>query len=139
MGMAKCWLEAQPDPPEEFIKTIQSHRDFSIFETTHAYPEFNSKFDNYGNGRNHDLLIVGTINGDKVVVGIEGKVDEEFGPTVQNRYQKALDKREAGELTNAPERIEGLIMSLFNSSQTKSVFELRYQLLHSVTGELLAP
>lgn len=133
---ARCWLASQPDAPLEFIKTINSSASFSGFNPNIASPEFESHFDNFGHGRQHDMLIIGTINSENVIVGVEAKVDEEFGKTIQNTYQGVVVKRLKNKSTNAPERIEGLIKALFDQSYYKKAFKLRYQLLHSIAGTL---
>ena len=47
-------------------------------------PEQEKRFDAYGRGRMHDLGITGsTAAGQSLFVGVEAKVDETFGPTIE--------------------------------------------------------
>lgn len=99
-------------------------------------PEFESRFDKYGHGREHDLAILGsTFAGKKVFIGVESKVDEKFGDTIGKAYLRAKAKELNGEKTNAPKRIERLLETSFDTIK-ESDFNLRYQLLFSTAGTL---
>jgi len=100
-----------------------------------AYPEFEVRFDNYQNGRKHDLGLFGrTKVGKNIFVGIEAKVDEEFGNTIEIEYANAVNARKNGEYTNKPERIKALMQDFFSSQIKKPYSTLRYQLLHGLAG-----
>jgi len=99
-------------------------------------PEFEQRFDEYGRGRVHDLGIFGaTSAGDSLFVGVEEKVDESFGPRVQEVYLKAKARQITGESTKAPERIEGLLARHFVTPDP-GMFDVRYQLLYGTAGTL---
>jgi hypothetical protein len=101
-----------------------------------AIPEYEVRFDQYGRGRVHDLGIFGsTESGQKVFVGIEAKVDEPFGASVQESYLAAKAKQITGVSTNAPERIEQLLALHFKEPDP-TMFEVRYQLLYVTAGTL---
>lgn len=101
-----------------------------------AIPEFEVRFDNFGNGREHDLGLFGKTDSNKrVFVGVEAKVDESFNEKISDIYIKAKSKELNGESTNAPKRIEKLIQRNFNNI-TPDKFNLRYQLLYSTVGTL---
>ncbi|RCW31373.1 DUF6946 family protein [Marinilabilia salmonicolor] len=103
-----------------------------------AYPEYQVRFDEYGHGREHDLGIYGeTQSGRTIFVGVEAKVDETFGDTIQKRYLSEKAKELNEEKTNAPKRIEELLQFNFNQI-SRSDFDLRYQLLHTTAGTLAA-
>ncbi|MBP7735463.1 MAG: hypothetical protein KA369_05765 [Spirochaetes bacterium] len=100
-------------------------------------PEFETRFDKYGSGRKHDLLIIGQLNKDKIVIGIEAKVDEPFSNKLIKEYllQKQLDIWN-GENSNVPARIEELLKAIFQKKFTIKHLELRYQLVYSIASIL---
>ena len=105
-------------------------------ELERAVPEFEVRFDQFGQGRVHDLAIYGnTYSGKSLFVGVEAKVDEPFGLTVRDAYLSAKAKQIAGEKTNAPDRIEKLLKQHF-TRPNPSMFDVRYQLLYATAGTL---
>jgi hypothetical protein len=103
-----------------------------------AVPEYELRFDEFGQGRVHDLGIFGTTAvGQSVFVGLEAKVDEPFGASVLDTYLEAKARQIVGESTKAPERIEKLLELHFTTSDV-SMFDLRYQLLYATAGTLAA-
>ena len=80
-----------------------------------------------GNGRNHDLLMIG----EDFVVGIEAKVSEPFGEEISTELIEASDNKKG--------RIDKLANELFGCeiNEVKDGLELRYQLLTGVYGTLL--
>jgi len=99
-------------------------------------PELELKFDQYGQGRVHDLGIYGqTASGKSLFVGVESKVDESFNKTIADVYLQAITKRIGGGRTKAPDRIEKLLRDHFRKPE-KEVFDLRYQLLYATAGTL---
>ena len=52
-----------------------------------AYPEYHTEIDKFGKGRMHDLAI--KCNENEVFVGIEVKVNEDFGPSLKSKYNGA--------------------------------------------------
>lgn len=102
-----------------------------------AIPEYEVKFDKYsGNGRKHDLGVFGTMDGKPLFVGVEAKVDEEFGTTVAGQLVDAMSKRWNGKSTNAPERLGNLLKRFFPTEIKKKHADLRYQLLTAIAGTL---
>ncbi len=103
-----------------------------------ASPELETRFDRFGRGRKHDLLIIGDKANEKIVIAVEAKVDEGFGnDTVESYYMKAILKRLSGVATNVPGRVEGLIQALFKQPYSKNIISLQYQLLHAVAATLV--
>jgi len=101
-------------------------------------PEMEVRFDQFGRGRMHDLGISGrTASGKTVFVGVEAKVDEPFGAPVRMVYLDAKRRRDAGESTNAPARIEQLFKLHFGD-RDPTTSEVRYQLLYATAGTLAA-
>ena len=112
-----------------------------------AIPEYLARFDSYpGNPSNLDLGITGSmgrlIRKRNLFVGLEAKVNETFGNTVDSRYSSAIRTRNAGKKTNAPERVQGLLSEYFRvtGSMESSPFErVRYQLLTGTAGTVARP
>ena len=90
-------------------------------------PEANTVLPCKGNGRNHDLLMIG----EDFVVGIEAKVSESFGEEISTELIEASDNKKG--------RIDTLANKLFGCkiNEVKDGLELRYQLLTGVYGTLL--
>src|SRR5690554_4499967 len=106
----------------------------AIFEK--AEPEYQVRFDRYGQGREHDLVLWGkTKEGKSLFVSVEAKVDESFNATVLDAYIKAKARELNGERTNAPNRIERLLQQHIPKI-SKSDFNLRYQLFYATSGTL---
>ena len=91
-----------------------------------AYPEFEVNFDQFRNGREHDLGVFGqTKNGQSVFVGIEAKVNEEFGVLVKEAYDRGC---------NTTDRIKGIVKNIFDAQEVEKFLALRYQLLYGLAG-----
>jgi hypothetical protein len=104
-----------------------------------GYIEYEVKFDEYKNGRVHDLGIWGKTNSNKTIfVGIESKVDEPFNETVKEVYIKNKKEEKNGEKSNTLKRIEKLLERIFSTITeiTENQFEIRYQLLYSTVGTI---
>lgn len=91
-------------------------------------PEYQTKFDNYGKGRMHDLAIKGKNSKTSFFVGVEAKVNEAFGTKLCSAYKNSL-KRES---TNFPARIEELLANYFPQITLDS--DLPYQLFYSTVS-----
>ena len=102
-----------------------------------AVPELEVRFDKYGKGRFHDIGIYGRgqDSNKSLFVGVEAKVDEPFGDVVQDVYDRAMARRNAGTTTNAPERITDLLQIHFPSGPSE-MWQIRYQLLYATMGTL---
>jgi hypothetical protein len=83
-----------------------------------------------GEHRNHDLLLVGSAGGERTVVGVEAKNDEDFGRRIGDYH--AL--RSSGDVrSNVPARIELLVEGLFWTASGGGA-ALRYQLFTAAAG-----
>lgn len=87
-------------------------------------PEANTPLPGKGNGRNHDLLMIGK----DFVAGIEAKVTEPFGNTIQKELK--------GSSENKKYRTDTLVKELFNCEIDEDIEDLRYQLLTGTMGTL---
>ncbi len=120
----------------EYIRARVSDAIGQQVEFQKAIPEYKVNFDEFRRGRVHDLAICGiTDSGRSLFVGVEAKVDESFGKTAREEYLAAKARQIAGESTNAPERIEGLLKMHFADSDP-GMFDVRYQLLYATAGTL---
>ena len=97
-------------------------------------PQHEVCFDEYRNGRVHDLGLFGkTDSGKSLFVGVEAKVDEPFGDFVSEAWAAADKERKRGKITRKPERIRKLC-ARFGPGITEESRDVRYQLLHGVAG-----
>lgn len=97
-----------------------------------AFPEYHTKIDNFGKGRMHDLAIKCKEN--EVFVGIEAKVNEDFGPSLKARYNEARKN------SNIKKRIDNLLSEYYNGmiSIDKNP-NIPYQLIYSAVSVLKEP
>lgn len=97
-----------------------------------AFPEYHTKIDNFGKGRMHDLAIKCKEN--EVFVGIEAKVNEDFGPSLKSKYNGARKN------SNIKKRIDNLLSEYYNGmiSIDKNP-NIPYQLIYSAVSVLKEP
>ena len=90
--------------------------------------EKSDPFDAYPNPRKHDLAIYGKVANKRFKILVEAKVDETFGPTIEETYQASLQNPHS-QIHN---RIDNLInhYSVDNEKWLKALKQCRYQLLH---------
>lgn len=133
--LARAWVgTGAVVVPEEVARLLETDSEFSAVELAEATPEAEVRLDDFaGNTRQADLLIVGRRAGEPVVISVEAKADESFGPTIG----EALLAGEQVEGSNAPARIRQLCEAVFGVGPDE-ITGLRYQLLHSVAGTLIA-
>ena len=102
-------------------------------------PEKEIRFDRYGRGRVHDLAIYGADStGKTLFVGLEAKVDEKFGQTVQDRFEDAQKQLVRYPRSRAAERIKTLPAQFSPSLSLNSMLDIRYQLVHGTAGTVAA-
>ncbi len=118
------------------IEAILSEVLTEEFELEKAEPEMEIRFDEFGHGREHDLVIEGKTKTNKpIFIGLEAKVDEPFGDTVATVYHRAKIKELNEKNTKAPARIEQLLKQNLKVVKEED-FTLRYQLLYSTVGTI---
>lgn len=126
---AKHWLHTIPQPFKDLLKTHQ-------LKYILCSPEYESRFDSFRNGRNHDLLLLAKNKDSKnVVVSIESKADESFGDTVSNTLAAAEKELIKKPTSKALDRINELRIALFGE-ENENQLDLRYQLLTAVAGTI---
>lgn len=128
---AKIWLNTKGEYLERLLDSKDEFRDI---EFKLGSPEYESQFDEYGSGRNHDLLIIAEDKKGEVLVSLEAKTDEEFGEKIGRYYSRNLLIRNTGKITGIPDRVESLMDNVFKSEMDKEISNLRYQLLCSIAG-----
>ncbi len=102
-------------------------------------PEKEVRFDRYGRGRFHDLAIEGVVGNEMpLFVGVEAKVDESLGPTVQERYEGAEKELLKNCRSKAVERIRNLAELVRPDMELDSLLDIRYQLIHGTLGTIAA-
>ena len=116
----------------------------SGFTPEQGIAQAHTTFDQYGDPRDHDLLLIGTAGGGRTVVGIEGKVNEQFGQTLAE-YDKAASRTAArGDSTNASERLDNLTQTLGGwvlpdpDEDDTGLRSLRFQLFSALAGTIAA-
>jgi hypothetical protein len=134
--LASFWLKHK-EVQNSITALLDSYPDTSGVILVNGSPEFESKFDNYGKGRQHDFLAIGKRQHEKLIVSIEAKVDESFGnETVESYFMKSKLKQLNGINTKVTNRIEELIHGIFTKPFSNSIASLRYQLIHAIAGTL---
>ncbi|MGH9861731.1 MAG: DUF6946 family protein [Candidatus Acidiferrales bacterium] len=126
MTLAQCWESAADGLPPEVAALLQTARDpvFADSRLLLAIPEYCVPLPGGSRATQTDLFALVRGGGGLGVLAIEGKVDEELGPTVA-----------AKELEGAGDRLDYLHELLeLQRSDTRS---LRYQLLHRTAAALL--
>lgn len=134
MELARAWvLGDNVVVPEELQRLLETNSEFSGTTLVEGRPEEETRLDDFrGMGRVSDLLLIGERAGERVVISVEAKADESFGPTVD-----AYIAKERPEESNAPARVQQLSRAVFGV-EAEHIGSLRYQLLHAVAGTLIA-
>ena len=129
MAAAACWEENEPRLPSEITNVLEASGDKSLtsLELLMAIPEW--KVDLPGGARpsQTDVLAITRNELGLVILGVEAKVDEPFGPTLG---EKRADAQE-GQL----ERISYLELELGCATPLED--SIRYQLLHRTVSAIL--
>ncbi|MBE0657040.1 MAG: hypothetical protein IH602_05075 [Bryobacteraceae bacterium] len=107
---AKAWLRSGvPGVPTEILTLLNTHPLTQDFVGRHTIPEAIIRLDEMrGEHHNADMLLVGEAQGRKVVVTVEAKLDEEFGP-VMGEYYDAHPRP----TSRVQDRIDGLVSAMF--------------------------
>ena len=129
MELAKCWFRnGVATVPLELQALFNANEITKDIVIPKGYPERETRLDNYGKGRNHDLVLIGEAGAERILISVEAKADESYGKVV-GEYLKTVSPR-----SNVPNRIEQLTSSILG---TNSSDHLRYQLLHAIAGTLI--
>jgi hypothetical protein len=133
MELAKAWFrDARSVAPAELVALLTSNQSLSDAKLERGVAEKVTLIDEFaGEHRNHDLILFGTCGAGSVAVGLEAKVDEEFGPVVGPHLESAPQR------SNIPSRVSLLTASLFGRALDDRLRTLRYQLLTATAGTMI--
>ncbi len=130
--LARRWVRGQIPP--EIRDLLNTQPAFHGFRPVKALAETRTPLDQRrGNTRNHDLLVVGRVEGETVLLDVEGKTDEPFGETITQRLSKAA----ANPRSRATDRVRDLCAAVLGAPPD-AVGHLRYQLLHAIAAAVQA-
>ena len=129
MSAAACWEDNQPNLPPEIVKTLESVKDDTLanLELVLAIPEWEVDLPGGDRPSQTDILAITKNDSGLVVIGIEAKVEEPFGPT--------LEKKKTGASEGQLSRINYLEKELGRTAPFSN--QIRYQLLHRSVSTLL--
>lgn len=129
MSAAACWEENQPRLPSEIIQALECTKDKSFFnlELLVAIPEWKVDLPGGDTPSQTDILAITRNKFGLVILGVEAKVDEPFGPTLQEKKSDASK----GQLR----RISYLEQELGRTVPFGD--RIRYQLLHRTVSAIL--
>jgi len=129
MSAAACWEENHPRLPSEIIQILESSNDKSLsdLELLVAIPEWEVDLPGGSTASQTDILAVTRNESGLVILGVEAKVDEPFGPT--------LEKKKSGATSDQLGRISYLERELGCTVPFED--QVRYQLLHRTVSALL--
>ena len=111
MELALAWFPGDVlTVPHEIKVALLSHLRLDGLKLIQAVPELVTPLPERGEGRNHDLWILGKTPRESITICVEAKADEPFGNYTVAGYRKAaLRRRRSGIKTRAPERIDALL------------------------------
>jgi hypothetical protein len=125
--LAHCWEAADGWPPE-VRRALSSSADLNGLEPLYGFPEFKVPLPGGSRSSQTDLMVIARGADGLVVVAVEGKVDEPFGPYVEEWLGDAPSK---GKVT----RLQYLCDLL--GLDPVEVVGIRYQLLHRTASALI--
>jgi hypothetical protein len=129
MSAAACWEESQPHLPHEITQVLEGSKEQSLFnlELLLAIPEWEVELPGGDTASQTDILAITRNETSLVILAVEAKVDEPFGPTLEEKKSGATE----GQLG----RIAYLERELGRTVPFND--HLRYQLLHRSVSALL--
>ena len=129
MSAAVCWEDNEPQLPSEITNVLEASGDKSLasLELLAAIPEWEVDLPGGTRPSQTDILAITRNELGLVILGVEAKVDEPFGPTLGEKKTKASP----GQL----ERISYLEHELGRASPMDE--SIRYQLLHRTVSAIL--
>ena len=129
MSTAACWEDSAPRLPPEITSLLSAANDpmLSDLELLAAMPEWEVELPGGTRPSQTDVLAITRNNHGLVVLGVEAKVDEPFGPTLGEKRHAASPGQQ--------QRIQFLEGELGCSSPLGD--SIRYQLLHRTVSALI--
>ncbi len=127
MSLAACWEDAAPGWPTEVARAFGAADELPDLQVVFAIPEFQVPLPGGTRASQTDLMVLARNDRATVVVGVEGKVEEPFGPAVGEKRRDSS----AGQV----ERLRFLETTLRLEAPCADL--IRYQLLHRAASVLL--
>jgi len=129
MSAAVSWEGARSALPSEITQALEASGDPALtgLELVFAIPEWETPLPGGETASHTDIMAVARNDQGVVVIGVEAKVDEPFGPTLAEKRSNASDGQ--------TERLEYLHFVL--GAEGPLPDSLRYQLLHRTASAIL--
>jgi len=129
MSAAACWEENQPQLPPEIIQVLEASNEplLTNLDLLLAIPEWQVDLPGGNTASQTDILVITRNELGLVILGVEAKVDEPFGPT--------LGEKKSNDSNGQLERIAYLEKELGRTVPFEE--HIRYQLLHRTVSALL--
>ena len=124
-ALAYSWESANGFPVE--VGEVFGDSQFGNVELLIGFPEYRTPLPGRGRSSQTDLFVLSKVSGGLMTVAVEGKVGEDFGPTVGEWTPEGSRNRQT--------RIRGICDLL--GLPPDSVSNLRYQLLHRTAAALI--
>lgn len=125
--LARHWMGAHRTCPSDVLATLRGGQGLSTLTLGSLRAEYPVSLDGGRGPARLDLAALGTSRKQRVLVAVEAKTSEPFGPTLSQQYASALRK------TGKVRRLDELTESLFSGRHLVQVdpelAQLRYQLL----------
>lgn len=129
-ALAYSWEKAGGGFPVE-IKEVLSDCQFPEAELLIAFPEYHTPLPGGSRQSQTDLFVLAEVRGELLAVAVEGKVKEDFGPTVQEWLG---DNPSRGKQT----RLGFLAQKLgIDGLDDRDLYPIRYQLLHRTAAAII--
>lgn len=137
---AHAWLAGE-EPlqiPEELVRVLRTHSDFGTVIEWEAEPECLVPFDDYGGPANIDMLLSGRDEHGGLVMAIEAKADESFGPLVSRAMSDALERLLSSASSKGLARVRELTINILGPAEKGQprLHQIRYQLLTASAAAL---
>lgn len=133
MELARSWSEATGIPAT--VAESLARGPFGDLRLSRGIAECKTDVPGRGRPSQTDLMVEALApDGRRIVLGVEGKVDESFGPIVESWLADTDSDRSA---RNKLERLRGLCAGLGLDESGDAVRALRYQLLHRTYAALV--
>lgn len=128
MTTAACWESADGELPSEVKQIFQTSRQGNLLDLKLllAIPEWEVELPGGVRPSHTDVMAIASNDEGLVVIGVEAKVDEQFGPT--------LSEKRAEQSAGQSERIDYLHRALRLNAPLND--EIRYQLLHRTVSAI---
>ena len=138
MELAKAWFsQGVLQCPRDLALLFQSASFLNGLILRKGRPEFVTPLPVAGEGRNHDLYLLGSVGTQTVTICIEAKADEPFGDTISHAIQKARKRKPSTGMPARARQLITILMGRDSDPEAEPWSTLRYQLLTGIAGTVL--